>query len=118
MIRKSDPQTIAPYLKDASNFSGGRADEVIIPETTAELIEFLKTNPLPVTVAGAGTGLTASRIPDSGVIVSLEKFNSIGEIGNAEIDVGPAVSLKDLQNELPPSYFYQSKSACCCLPTF
>jgi len=106
MIRKSDPQTIAPYLKDASNFSGGRADEVIIPETTAELIEFLKTNPLPVTVAGAGTGLTASRIPDSGVIVSLEKFNSIGEIGNAEIDVGPAVSLKDLQNELPPSYFY------------
>jgi D-lactate dehydrogenase (cytochrome) len=108
MIRKTDPQTIAPYLKDASNFSGGHADEVVIPETTAELIEFLKKNRLPVTVAGAGTGLTASRIPDSGVIVSLEKFNTIGEIGDAEIDVGPAVSLKDLKLHLQQNsdYFY------------
>ncbi len=108
MIRKTDPQTIAPYLKDASNYSGGHADVVIIPETTAELIEFLKTNHLPVTVAGAGTGLTASRIPISGAIVSLEKFNTIGETGNAEIDVGPAVSLKDLQTHLQQTspYFY------------
>jgi D-lactate dehydrogenase (cytochrome) len=108
MIRKTDPQTIAPYLKDASNFSGGHADEVVIPETSAELIEFLKKNRLPVTVAGAGTGLTASRIPNSGVIVSLEKFNQIGEIVNAEIDVGPAVSLKDLQTHLQQNsaYFY------------
>jgi D-lactate dehydrogenase (cytochrome) len=108
MIRKTDPQTIAPYLKDASNFSGGQADEVVIPETPAELIEFLKTNQRPVTVAGAGTGLTASRIPDCGVIVSLEKFNTIGETGDAEIDVGPAVSLKDLQTHLQQTsrYFY------------
>lgn len=108
MIRKNDPQTIAPYLKDASNFSGGCADEVVIPENTAELIEFLQSNQLPVTVAGAGTGLTASRIPDSGVIVSVEKFNSIGKIENASIDVGPAVSLKDLQTHLleTSEYYY------------
>ncbi len=108
MIRKTDPQTIAPYLKDASNFSGGRADAVIIPETAAELIEFLKSNRLPVTIAGAGTGLTASRIPDEGVIVSLEKFSEIGEVQNASIDVGPAVSLADLNNHLQDNsdYFY------------
>jgi D-lactate dehydrogenase (cytochrome) len=108
MIRKKDPQTIAPYLKDASNFSGGRAEEVIIPETPAELVQFLQSNKLPVTVAGAGTGLTASRIPDEGVIVSLEKFNAIGEIDYASIDVGPAVSLKDLQNYLLQNsgYYY------------
>ena len=107
MIRKSDPQTIAPYLKDASNFSRGCADEVIIPESTGELVEFLQTNRHPVTVAGAGTGLTASRIPDSGVIVSLERFNTIGQIVNSEIDVGPAVTLADLQNHLLNSeYFY------------
>lgn len=108
MIRKKDPQTIAPYLKDASNFSGGRAEEVIIPETPAELVQFLQSNKLPVTVAGAGTGLTASRIPDEGVIVSLEKFNAIGEIENAEIDVGPAVSLADLQDHLRTNseYYY------------
>jgi len=108
MIRKNDPQTIAPYLKDASNFSGGCADEVIIPETTGELVEFLQTNRHPVTVAGAGTGLTASRIPKTGVIVSLEKFNEIGEIDNASIDVGPAVSLANLQNYLQETsaYYY------------
>lgn len=108
MIRKTDPQTIAPYLKDASNFADGRADEVVIPETTAELVEFLKTNHLPVTIAGAGTGLTASRIPDAGVIVSLEKFNQIGVIDNATIDVGPAVSLKELQDHLLENsqYYY------------
>lgn len=106
MIRKNDPQAIAPYLKDASNFSGGHADEVIVPETVNELIVFLKKNRLPVTVAGAGTGLTASRIPNSGVIVSLEKFNTIGQIGDAEIDVGPAVSLQDLQIHLQENSVY------------
>lgn len=108
MIRKTDPQTIAPYLKDASNFSGGCADEVIIPETTAELIEFLQSNNAPVTIAGAGTGLTASRIPNEGVIVSLEKFNKIGPIFKATIDVGPAVSLADLNKHLQENsdYFY------------
>ncbi len=108
MIRKTDPQTIAPYLKDASNFADGRAEEVIIPETIAELIEFLKSNHLPVTVAGTGTGLTASRIPDTGVIVSLERFNQIGEINSACIDVGPAVSLKELNDHLQDNsdYFY------------
>ena len=107
MIRKNDPQTIAPYLKDASNFSEGCAEEVVIPETTAELVDFLKSNDRPLTVAGAGTGLTASRIPSEGVILSLEKFKSIGPIENSAIDVGPAVSLKDLKDHLQSTaYFY------------
>lgn len=106
MIRKHDPQTIAPYLKDASNYSGGCADEVIIPETTQELVQFLQSNDRPITVAGAGTGLTASRIPESGIIISLEKFNTISDIKNSAIDVGPAVSLKDLQNHLLSTPFF------------
>ena len=69
MFRKTDPETIAPYLKDASNFSEGRASEVIIPETREELVGFLKENENPVSLAGAGTGLTASRIPLSGVVI-------------------------------------------------
>ncbi len=107
MIRKTDPQAIAPYLKDASNFTGGHADEVLIPETSGELAEFLKSNDRPVTVSGAGTGVTASRIPFGGIIVSLERLNAIGEIENGTLDVGPAVSLKDLQEKLEStSYFY------------
>ena len=77
MIRKTKPEFIAPYLRDASNFSGGNAEEVIIPETSDELVAFLKNETRPVTIAGAGTGLTASRIPFEGVIVSLERLNEI-----------------------------------------
>jgi D-lactate dehydrogenase (cytochrome) len=106
MIRKSDPQTIAPYLQDASNYSGGCADEVIIPETSQELVQFLRSNDRPVTIAGAGTGLTASRIPESGVVISLEKFNALGDLDNSAIDVGPAVSLKDLQSHLLSTPYY------------
>ncbi len=107
MIRKTDPQTIAPYLTDASNFSGGSADEVIIPESVDELIIFLKSNDRPITIAGAGTGVTASCIPESGLIISLERFVELGNIINASVDVGPAVSLAQLNDYLEPSqYFY------------
>ena len=41
MFRKTDPETIAPYLKDASNFSEGQASEVIIPETLEELVTYI-----------------------------------------------------------------------------
>ena len=50
MIYKIDPKTISPYLKDASNYSGGSADKVIIPESIdvifISLKNFLKDIPL------------------------------------------------------------------------
>ena len=107
MLRKTDPPSIAPYLRDASNFSGGHASEVLIPETLPELTEFLKTNSDPITVAGAGTGLTASRVPLEGKIVSLEKFKQLGEVEEGTIVVGPAVSLRDLREHLlQTGWFY------------
>ncbi len=107
MFRKTDPETVAPYLKDASNFSDGRASEVLVPETREELVAFLKKSDQPVTLAGAGTGLTASRIPLAGVIVSLERFNSLGAVKDGTCRVGPAVTLKDLQAHLQNSgWFY------------
>jgi D-lactate dehydrogenase (cytochrome) len=107
MFRKTDPETIAPYLKDASNFSEGQASEVIIPETREELVAFLKENKNSVTLAGAGTGLTASRIPLGGVVISLERFNKMESVINGTLRVGPAVTLKDLQSHLKNSgWFY------------
>ncbi len=107
MFRKTDPETIAPYLKDASNFSEGQASEVIIPETREELVAFLKENKNSVTLAGAGTGLTASRIPLGGVVISLERFNKMESVINGTLRVGPAVTLKDLQIHLKNSgWFY------------
>jgi len=98
---------ISPYLKDASNFSGGSADKVIIPESSDELINFLITNDCPITIAGAGTGMTASRIPESGLIVSLERFTKLGDVRNGFIDVGPAISLAQLNEHLVSTkYFY------------
>lgn len=107
MLRKTDSESIAPYLRDASNFSGGSANEVIIPEDIDDLISFLKSNRDPITISGAGTGVTASRIPLSGKIVSLEKFNRIGEVNDDSIEVGAAVSLSELQKLLQRTkYFY------------
>ncbi len=80
MIRKNRQETIAPYLKDASNFSGGAAKEVLIPENLVEIAEFLKNDTRPVTIAGAGTGLNASRIPWEVVIISLVRFDEIKEV--------------------------------------
>jgi len=107
MIRKTNHETIAPYLRDASNYSEGTAEEVLIPENLKELTEFLKIDSRPVTMAGAGTGLTASRIPSEGVIISLERFNEIQAIANGEIWIGSAVTLIELQNYLKNSgWFY------------
>jgi D-lactate dehydrogenase (cytochrome) len=107
MIRKTDPQAIAPYLKDASNYSGGYADEVLVPENIDELVEFLKTNEKPITISGAGTGVTAGRIPNSGAVISLERFNKIGAVENHSIRVEAAVTLKELMLHLQtsPSFY-------------
>ncbi|KMP11241.1 oxidoreductase [Candidatus Nitromaritima sp. SCGC AAA799-A02] len=106
MFRKTDPQTIAPYLKDASNYTGGAAEEVVIPESVDELTDFLKNNDRPVTISGAGTGVTASRIPESGVILSMERFNAIGEMTDGSMEVGPAVTLAQLNERLENEPFF------------
>lgn len=107
MFRKTDPESIAPYLKDASNFSDGQANEVIIPESREELVAFLKDNESPVSLAGAGTGLTASRIPLSGVVISMERFKKMEPVIDGSIRVGPAVTLQDLRDHLHNSgWFY------------
>ncbi len=80
---------------------------MLVPETREELVAFLKKSDQPVTLAGAGTGLTASRIPLAGVIVSLERFNTLGAVKAGTCRVGPAVTLKDLQAHLQNSgWFY------------
>ncbi|MFQ5716819.1 MAG: FAD-binding oxidoreductase, partial [Nitrospinales bacterium] len=84
-----------------------QAEAVAIPENVEELVDFLKSNRHPITIAGAGTGVTASRIPSSGTIISLERLNPIGEIESSTIDVGPAARLADLESRLQTtSYFY------------
>ena len=87
------------YLVDASGFTG-HADRVIIPETESQVLEALAeavATQTPVTIAGAGTGLTGSRVPLGGWILSLEKFRKL-EISTGSARVGSAVTLLDLRD--------------------
>jgi len=100
MLQKNDPQEIAPYLKDASNYSRGSASAVIIPENEEELRLFLKENKEAITVSGAGTGLTAGRSPHGGLIISMEKFLDLKLLDDRRVEAGAGVLLKDLQSFL------------------
>jgi FAD/FMN-containing dehydrogenase len=87
------------YLTDASGFKGF-ADRIFYPANDRELVAILEAamkDRVPVTVAGAGSGLTGSRVPQGGWVLSLEKFRHL-EIGNAKAVAGPAVTLLELRD--------------------
>ncbi|MFP4529251.1 MAG: FAD-binding oxidoreductase [Candidatus Kapaibacterium sp.] len=79
MLIKKDPDTIEPYLIDASNHRG-RADEILIPESIDELREAIRQcydNDKPMTISAAGTGLAGGRVPEGGAVISVEKLDYI-----------------------------------------
>lgn len=92
-------ETMERYLEDSSGFRGD-ADQVFLPATTDEVRELIATcsrDSTPITVAGAGTGLTGARVPLSGAVLSLERFNEI-EVERGRARCGTGVLLRDLQN--------------------
>ena len=85
------------YLEDASGFRG-HAERVIIPADEAGVASVLReasSAGIPVTIAGAGTGVTGARVPRGGWVLSLEKLRRL-EIhpGYAVAEAG--VILRDL----------------------
>lgn len=105
MIVKTDNETIQNYLTDASNYKSKGCDAVYIPENIDELSQFVKkvdSEKIPVTISGAGTGLVGGRVPEGGVVVSLEKFNKIITLNENEksVVVQSFVTLNELQNFL------------------
>ncbi|MEP6535686.1 MAG: FAD-binding oxidoreductase [Bryobacteraceae bacterium] len=92
------------YLEDASGYKG-HAEALFVPATEAELQGVLReanSKRIPVTIAGAGTGLTGARVAQGGWVVSTEKFRDI-DIGLRQARVGAGVLLKDLQAAAAPS---------------
>lgn len=76
------------YLEDASGFRG-TAQRLIVPANESELAEALRdanATQTPVTIAGAGTGLTGARVPQGGWVISLEKFTRL------DVHTGYAIS--------------------------
>jgi len=83
VIIKKDKDTIQNYFEDSSGVIGASADFIAIAENECDIREFLaemSNSKIPVTVAGALTGNTASGLAFGGSILSLEKLNKIGEI--------------------------------------
>ncbi len=79
MIVKHNKNEFEDYLVDASSYEGF-ADELIIPENVDEIKQILKEATVKshkITISGAGTGLTGSRVPLGGKILSMERFNRI-----------------------------------------
>jgi FAD/FMN-containing dehydrogenase len=86
------------YLEDASGFRG-QAEKVLVPAGEDELFNIVAEaarDRIPVTISGAGTGVTGGRVAQSGWVVSLEKFQRL-EIETGRAIVGPGVSLEALQ---------------------
>lgn len=85
------------YLEDASNLKG-HAEQVLAPADEAELAGILRdaaTSGKPVTIAGAGTGVTGGRVPFGGWVVSLERFKRL-DVRQGSAVVGAGVLLRDL----------------------
>jgi FAD/FMN-containing dehydrogenase len=84
-------------IEDASGFRG-QADEIVAPDDEAGVISFLRRaseTATPVTIAGAGTGVTGGGVPLSGALLSLGKLKRL-EIRRGWAIAGPGVLLADL----------------------
>ncbi|HMC62692.1 MAG TPA: FAD-binding oxidoreductase [Candidatus Solibacter sp.] len=95
--RHAWPEPVDQYLEDASGLRG-HAERVIVPATESEVIAALREATaarIPVTIAGAGTGVTGARVPFGGWVLSLEKFTHL-EIHPGRAIAGAGVLLRDL----------------------
>lgn len=92
------PEIDSHYLEDVSGLRGGHAERVIVARDEAEVVSILReanAAAIPVTVAGAGTGVTGARVPFGGWVLSLEKLNRL-EVHSGYAIVGPGALLRDV----------------------
>ncbi|MBU0473045.1 MAG: FAD-binding oxidoreductase [Bacteroidetes bacterium] len=104
MIIKKDKSEIQNFLVDAANYKGD-CEAVYFPESESDILIILalaRNLKQRITIAGNGTGLTGARVPEGGIVISMNKMNNILEINTAEkyAIVQPAVILREFQNEV------------------
>lgn len=84
-------------IDDASGMKGW-AERVLAPSSAVELASFVQAAALdriPLTISGAGTGVTGGRVPDGGWLLSLEKLDGLRVEPGLAV-AGAGVLLKDL----------------------
>lgn len=85
------------WLEDASGYRGSAAG-LATPssfEETASILRDCFRRREPVTVAGAGTGVTGGRCPQGGLVLATSRFRRL-DIGNGVARAGAGLSLTDL----------------------
>lgn len=101
------PQPDSPYLIDASGYRGS-AEKIFLPDSEPDVARILREATAlrkPVTIAGAGTGLTGGRVPHTGWLLCLERLTHL-EVHTAYSICGAGVLLRDLQKAAAPRQFY------------
>lgn len=101
------PQPDSPYLADASGYRGS-AERIFLPRSESEVAEILREASAlrkPVTIAGAGTGVTGGRVPHGGWQLCLERLTRL-DIFDGHAICGAGVLLRDLQAAAAPRQFY------------
>lgn len=86
------------YLEDSSGYRG-EAERVLLPSDLDEVREIVRrcsAERIPLTIAGAGTGLTGARVPHGGWVISLERLRTV-EIEPGRARCGAGALLSDLQ---------------------
>ncbi|MDP9053923.1 MAG: FAD-binding oxidoreductase [Acidobacteriota bacterium] len=101
------PGEDSPYLSDASGYRGA-AEKIFLPESEDEVAGILReafSLKKPVTIGGAGTGLTGGRVPHGGWLVCLERMNGIAVHDGLAV-CGAGALLGEVQAAAGPGQFY------------
>lgn len=134
MMLKENKEAIKDYLSDESSLFTAPAESVKavnFPELEEEILGILieaNRTKTPVTISGAGTGITGSRVPVyGGIVITMEKFLKTPEHPNLKkinfegmageisfyfdeekgfANLPPGISIQELARTLPKSTFY------------
>jgi len=85
VARSNRSDIVEKYLSDESAILKGRAEEVVFPEREIQVANLLKdadSKKITVTVSGAGTGITGSRVPFGGIVLSTERLTKVSKRGS------------------------------------
>jgi len=114
-------ETQAAYLSDESRYGEGSAEVIFFPRNEAEVaavLQEMNTQVTPVTIAGARTGLTGGAAPRGGVVLSLERMNTLLDLRYDEklqewyLKAQPGVSLDEIQQTIEPKKLESLRSRC------
>ena len=100
----TDEESFTTYGSDETEKLHYTPQVVVKPKKAEEialLLQLCNKHLIPVTPRGAGTGLTGGALPHlGGVVISMERFNSILEIDerNLQVTTEPGVITEVLQN--------------------